>query len=233
VHTVVSLDFASGILPGWHATIFPPYFVAGAIFSGFAMVVTLTVPLRKAYGLEDFITIRHLDNMGKIMLATGLIVAYGYFMEVFMGFYGGSEYETYMLKNRILTGPYRWAFGVLMLCNLVVPQLLWSQRIRRNPAVLWIIALVVNVGMWIERFVIIVTSLHRDFLPSAWGMYYPTVYDWGLYIGSLGLFFSLLFLFVRVLPAISVFEMRELVSRDAGEPLTAAGGAASKTGEQT
>jgi Ni/Fe-hydrogenase subunit HybB-like protein len=233
VHTVVSLDFAAAVLPGWHATIFPPYFVAGAIFSGFAMVVTLTVPLRAAYNLEDFITIRHLDNMAKVILATGLIVAYGYFVEIFMGAYGGNEYETYMLKNRILTGPYRWGFWGLMLCNVLTPQLLWSQSIRRNPLALWIIALVVNIGMWLERFIIVVTSLHRDFLPSSWGMYWPTRWDWAMYFGSIGLFLSLLFLFIRVLPVISVFEMRELVSRKAGFPLTAAGGAASKTGEQT
>ncbi len=232
VHTVVSLDFAVSVIPGWHATIFPPYFVAGAIFSGFAMVLTLTIPLRKAYGLEDFITLRHLDNMAKIVLATGLIVAYGYFMEIYMGLYSGNKYETFLLKNR-WTGPYAMSYWALILCNILTPQQLWFKVIRQWPLVLFVIAIVVNIGMWLERFVIVITSLHRDYLPSSWGMYYPTIYDWGLYLGSIGLFFSLLFLFLRVLPMISVFEMRELVSRQAGKPTTPGGAAASKVTEGT
>jgi Ni/Fe-hydrogenase subunit HybB-like protein len=233
VHTVVSLDFASSVLPGWHATIFPPYFVAGAIFAGFAMVLTLVIPLRVAYGLQDFITMRHLDNMAKVMLATGLIVGYGYIMEVAMAAYGGNEYEAFAFANRILIGPYAWAFWLLILCNILTPQLLWSRAIRNWPIVLWLIAMVINVGMWLERFVIVVTSLHRDFLPSSWAMYYPTKWDWALFIGTIGLFLCLLFIFIRILPMISVFEMRELVVRKAGKGTTQGGGAASRAGEET
>jgi molybdopterin-containing oxidoreductase family membrane subunit len=222
VHTVVSLDFAVSVVPGWHVTIFPPYFVAGAIFSGFAMVLTLTIPLRKAYGLEDFITIRHLDNMAKIVLATGLIVAYGYFMEIYMGLYSTNEYEVSMLHTR-WHGPYSFFYWMLILCNILTPQLLWFKALRQWPLVLFLISIVVNIGMWLERFVIVITSLHRDYLPSSWGMYYPTIFDWMTYIGSIGLFFCLLFLFIRLLPIISVFEMRELVSRTAGRALATNG----------
>ncbi len=210
VHSVVSLDFSAGVIPGWHATMFPPYFVAGAIFSGFAMVMTLAIPLRKVYGLEDFITMRHINNMAKIMLVTGLIVFYGYMMELFMGWYSGSQYEEYLILNR-MTGPYALLYWALIFCNGLIPQLLWFRSVRRNLAVLFIISLIVNVGMWLERFVIIVTSLHRDFLPSSWGMYYPTIFDWSMFIGTIGFFLLLLLLFIRVLPVISIFEMRELV----------------------
>jgi len=210
VHTVVSFDFASGIVPGWHSTIFPPYFVAGAIYSGFAMVMTLTIPLRALFRLEDFITMRHLDNMAKVMLATGLIVVYGYAVEIFMGWYSGNEYERFMIVNR-MTGPYRWAFWSLMVCNGVVPQLLWLRRVRRSVPMLFVIALVVNVGMWLERFVIVVTSLHRDYLPSSWGDYHPTRWDVATFVGSIGLFLSLLFLFIRFLPMISISEIRMLL----------------------
>jgi molybdopterin-containing oxidoreductase family membrane subunit len=216
VHTVVSFDFSIGIIPGWHATIFPPYFVAGAIYAGFAMVLTLTIPIRSYYGLEDFITLRHMDNMGKILLATGLIVAYGYMMETFMAWYSGSPYEQYMIVNR-MQGPYRTLYWALIACNVAVPQLLWSRRVRRNLAALWIISLVVGVGMWLERFIIVVVSLHRDFLPSSWGMYRPTVWDWSTYIGTIGFFLALLFLFIRFLPMISIFEMRTLVPHPAGK----------------
>jgi len=218
VHTVVSFDFAVGVIPGWHTTIFPPYFVAGAIYSGFAMVMTLAIPLRKYYDLEDFITQRHLDNMAKVMLATGLIVAYGYMMETFMAFYSGDKYETYMILNR-WKGPYAGAYWSLIACNIVIPQLMWSRRIRQNVAVLFVISLIVNVGMWLERFVIVVTSLHRDFLPSSWGMYYPTKWDWFTYIGTFGLFLTLFLLFIRFLPMIAIFEMRGLVpeSREKGK----------------
>ncbi|HXG33598.1 MAG TPA: NrfD/PsrC family molybdoenzyme membrane anchor subunit [Bryobacteraceae bacterium] len=216
VHTVVSFDFSIGIIPGWHATIFPPYFVAGAIYAGFAMVLTLTIPIRSYYGLEDFITMRHMDNMGKILLATGLIVAYGYMMETFMAWYSGSPYEQYMILNR-MQGPYRTLYWALIACNVVVPQLLWSQRVRRNLLALWIISLVVGVGMWLERFIIVVVSLHRDFLPSSWGMYRPTAWDWSTYIGTIGFFLALLFLFIRFLPMISIFEMRTLVPHPAGK----------------
>jgi len=216
VHTVVSFDFAVGLLPGWHATIFPPYFVAGAIYSGFAMVMTLAIPLRKWWGLEDFITQRHLDNMAKVMLATGLIVGYGYMMEAFMAWYSGNHYEQYMMRNR-MSGPYGWSYGMLILCNILIPQLMWLRRIRENTLVLFIIALIVNVGMWLERFVIVVTSLHRDFLPSSWGMYHPTGFDWSMFVGSIGLFLALLLLFIRFLPVISIFEMRVLVSETKGK----------------
>jgi len=210
VHTVVSFDFTIGIIPGWHSTIFPPYFVAGAIYGGFAMVLTIAIPLRAVYKLEDFVTLRHLQNMAKILLATGLIVGYGYMIEAFMSWYSGSPYEKYMMWNR-LTGPYWPVFWSLMLCNIVTPQFLWWKSVRSSPLVLWIIAVIVNVGMWLERFVIVVTSLHRDFLPSSWGMYFPTKYDWATYIGTLGFFVALFFLFIRFLPMISIFEMRTLV----------------------
>jgi molybdopterin-containing oxidoreductase family membrane subunit len=210
VHTIVSFDFAVSVIPGWHATIFPPYFVAGAIFAGFAMVLTLAIPLRKFYGLEDFVTMRHLDNMGRVMLATGLFVAYGYMMEAFMSWYSANPYEGYMMQNRF-TGPYAWVYWLLITCNVVTIQALWFEKVRSNVAALFAIAMVVNVGMWLERFIIVVTSLHRDFLPSSWGMYYPTAWDWATYVGSIGLFLSLLFLFIRFLPMISIFEMRTLL----------------------
>ena len=216
VHTVVSFDFATGIVPGWHATIFPPYFVAGAIYAGFAMVLTLAIPLRKFYGLEDFITLKHLENMAKVMLATGLIVAYGYMMEAFFAWYSGSPYETYMIINRMF-GPYWWAYWALILCNVVAPNLLWIKNLRTSVPFLFLISFVVSIGMWLERFVIIVTSLHRDFLPSSWGMYQGTRFDWAAYVGTIGLFLTLLFLFVRFLPAISITEMRTLHVKEEGE----------------
>jgi molybdopterin-containing oxidoreductase family membrane subunit len=210
VHSIVGMDFAGGVVPGWHSTIFPPYFVAGAIFSGFAMVLTLAIPLRAIYGLEDFITERHIDNCAKMMLVTGLIVAYGYCMESFMGWLSANEYEWFMTRNRMF-GPYGPSYWALILCNVAIPQLLWIRSIRINVKVLWVITLVVNVGMWLERYVIVITSLHRDFLPGSWGMYYPTGWDWATYIGTIGFFLFCILLFIRVLPAISIFEMRELV----------------------
>jgi len=210
VHTVVSFDFAVAILPGWHSTIFPPFFVAGAIFSGFAMVLTLAIPLRKFYGLQDFITLRHLQNMGKVLLATGLIVDYGYLVEGFMAWYSGNIYEQFAQTNRMV-GPYAYTYWALIACNALVPQLLWSSRVRSSPIVLFLISIVVNIGMWLERFVIVVTSLHRDYLPSSWGMYSPTIWDWMTYIGTIGLFLFLLFLFIRFLPMISIAEMRALL----------------------
>lgn len=210
VHSVISFDFTIGIIPGWHATIFPPYFVAGAIYAGFAMVVILAIPIRKFYGLEDFITMRHLRNMAKIMLATGLIVGYGYLMEVFFAWYSANPYEGYMIKNR-MTGPYAWSYWALIFCNGAVVQLLWFRKFRNSQFWLFLIALVVSVGMWLERFVIVVTSLHRDFLPSSWGMYSGTFWDWATFFGSIGLFLCLLFLFLRFLPMISIFEMRTLL----------------------
>ncbi len=210
VHSIVSLDFAVSVLPGWHATIFPPYFVAGAVYSGFGMVLTLLIPIRALYGMQDFITLRHLDNMGKVMLATGLVVAYGYGIEAFMAWYSASTYETYMMWNR-MTGPYWWAYSLLILCNVVTPQLLWLRRVRTSALTLFAISIVVNIGMWLERFVIVVTSLHRDFLPSSWGRFSPTIWDWSTYLGTIGLFLTLLLLFVRFLPMISIFEMRTLL----------------------
>jgi Ni/Fe-hydrogenase subunit HybB-like protein len=211
VHTIVSFDFAVSQVPGWHATIFPPYFVAGAIYAGFAMVLLLAIPLRKFYGLQDFITMRHIDNMAKIMLATGLIVFYGYVMEAFFGLvYSGNKYEAFLIRNRAL-GPYRGFYWALIFCNGLTPQLLWSKRIRKRVGAVFGLAVIVSIGMWLERFVIVVTSLHRDFLPSSWGNYWPTVWDWSMFIGTLGLFFCLLFLFIRFLPMISIFEMRTIL----------------------
>ena len=215
VHSIVSLDFAVSQIPGWHATFFPPYFVAGAIFAGFAMVLTITIPLRRIYRLQDFITMRHLENMAWVMLATGLIVFYSYMIELFMAWYSANEFEQYLLFNR-LEGPYSWLYYALIFCNGLIPQLLWFKRFRSNTIALWLIAMVVNVGMWLERFVIIVVSLHRDFLPSSWHMFYPTFWDWATFIGTIGLFLTLVFLFVRVLPMISIFEMRELLATTEG-----------------
>lgn len=210
VHTVVSFDFSIAIVPGWHSTIFPPYFVAGAIYSGFAMVLTLSIPIRKYYGLEDLITMRHLDTMAKVMLATGMIVAYGYMMETFMAFYSGNPFDRYMIMNR-MTGPYLIVYWTLIACNIAIPQVLWSRKIRRNVLALFIVSLVVNVGMWLERFVIIVVSLHREYTPSKWDMYYPTRWDWATYLGTIGLFLTLFYLFIRFLPMISIVEVRALV----------------------
>ena len=213
VHTVVSFDFSIAIVPGWHTTIFPPYFVAGAIYSGFAMVLTIAIPLRKFYHFEDFITMRHLENMAKVMLATGLIVAYGYFFEFFMSLYSGQKFDVFLVQQR-LHGPYSHFYYLLILCNILTPQLLWIRRVRTNVTVLFLMSIVVNIGMWLERFVIVVISLTRDFMPSAWGRYSPTGWDWATFIGTLGLFTTLIYLFVRVLPAISIAEMRELVAHN-------------------
>jgi Ni/Fe-hydrogenase subunit HybB-like protein len=210
VHTVVSFDFATGIVPGWHTTIFPPYFVAGAIYSGFAMVLMLAIPIRKIYNLEDFITDRHLQNSAKVMLATGWIVAYGYAIEAFSGWYGGNRYDQALLWNR-LHGPYAGVYWMLLTSNIFIPQLLWIRKMRTSPVGLFLISFVILVGMWLERFVIVVLSLSRDFLSSSWGMYYPTRWDWMTYFGTIGLFLTAIFLFVRILPMISIFEMRTLL----------------------
>ena len=211
VHSVVSFDFSAAILPGWHSTIFPPYFVAGAIYSGFAMVLNIIIPVRRLYHLEQLITRRHLGNMAAVMLVTGLMVAYGYIMEAFMAWYSGDVFEQYMMANRMF-GPYAWFFWALMLFNVLVPQLLWSRRVRTHLGALFFVALSVNIGMWLERFVIVISSLHRDFVPSSWTMYWPTKWDWAAFLGSIGLFLSLLFLFIRFLPMISITEVRELVA---------------------
>src|SRR5438270_2778498 len=211
VHTVVSFDFAISILPGWHTTIFPPYFVAGAIYCGFAMVLFLAIPIRALYGLEDLITMRHLINSGKVMLATGLVVAYGYGMEAFAAFYSGNKYERFMWLNRAWLGPYWWSYWALLATNIFTPQILWIRKVRQSPIMLFLVSCVILVGMWLERFVIVVTSLHRDFLSSSWGFYKPTSIDWATFIGTLGLFFTLMFLFLRLVPAISIFEVRTLL----------------------
>jgi Ni/Fe-hydrogenase subunit HybB-like protein len=211
VHTVISFDFAVAILPGWHTTIFPPYFVAGAIYSGFAMVLTLAIPLRKFYHLEALVTERHIDNMGKVMLATGFIVAYGYGMEAFMAWYSASHWEAFMFWNRAF-GPMGWSYWTLIVCNLAIPlTTLWSRKLRTSISFMFFISIVVNIGMWFERFVIIVTSLYRDYLPSSWGTYRATKWDYMTYIGTLGLFTTLFVLFVRFLPMIPMNEIRMLL----------------------
>jgi len=210
VHTVVSFDFAVAQLPGWHTTIFPPYFVAGAIYSGFAMVLVLAIPIRHFYGVEDMITSRHLENAAKIMLATGLIVAYGYFMEIFMAFYGNNIYERAIVFTR-WRGPYAPGYWSLIALNILIPQLLWIPKIRKSTFWQFILSMDILIGMWLERFVIVVTSLHRDFLPSSWGMYTPTRWDWATYLGTLGFFLFAMVLFIRVLPMITIFEIKALL----------------------
>jgi molybdopterin-containing oxidoreductase family membrane subunit len=211
VHSVVSLDFSATQLTGWHSTIFPPFFVAGAIFSGFAMVLTLTIPLREFYGLEDYITERHLDYMAKVMLAMGLFVAYSYLVEAFTSWYSGDVFELALLRNRAV-GPYAPLYWLSILCNVGAAQALWSARVRRSPWLLFAISLAINLGMWLERYIIIVASLSRDFMPSSWGLFRPTVWDYATLFGSMGLFLLLLLLFVRFLPMISIFETRQLVA---------------------
>lgn len=213
VHTVVSLDFATGNTPGYHSTIFPPYFVAGALFSGFAMVLTLAIPLRHFFGLHDLITRRHLENAAKVLLACSWFVTYGYLSETFMAWYSGDEFEIYMVHNR-MAGPYAPVYWALIVCNVLVPQIVWWRRARRSIPVLFVLSLLVNVGMWMERFLIVVSSLHRDFLPSSWGIFYPTAWDWTHLLGSIGLFAVLFMLFVRFLPAISISEMREMLHEE-------------------
>jgi molybdopterin-containing oxidoreductase family membrane subunit len=210
VHSVVSFDFATSQLPGWHATIFPPYFVAGAIFGGFAMVVTLAVPARQFFGLKNIITMRHLDNMCKVILGTGMIVGYAYGIEFFIAWYGGHHYEQYAFINRAM-GPYAWAYFTMIGCNCVAPQLFWFKWCRTNLWVMMFVAICVNVGMWFERFVIVVTSLHRDFLPSSWGMFKPTWVDIGMLVGSFGLFFTLFLLFCRFLPMVAMAEVKTVM----------------------
>ncbi len=207
VHSVVSFDFAVSLIPGWHATIFPPYFVAGAIFSGFAMVVTLIIPTRAFLRLEEIITLRHLENMAKVMLATSMMVGLAYGTEFFIAWYSGSAYEGFTFLNRAF-GPYAWAYWIMVSCNVLVPQLFWFKRLRTNLAVLWVASILVNVGMWFERFVIVVSSLSRDFLPSSWGYYTPTIIDVLTFVGSFGLFFTLFLLFIRFAPMVAMAEVK-------------------------
>jgi molybdopterin-containing oxidoreductase family membrane subunit len=219
VHTIVSWDFAVSILPGWHTTIFPPYFVAGAVFSGFAMVLTLIIPARRFMKLKHVVTLRHLDSMAKVMLCTGLIVNYGYVMEHFAAWYSGNTYEAYVFFNTRWRGPYAWAFYTQMFCNVVVPQMFWFPSARRNIALLWIGAVLINVGMWFERFNIVVTSLHQDFIPANWAMYYPTWVDLSLLAGTIGFFGTLFLLFLKFVPAVALSEVKELRHEFAhGEP---------------
>jgi molybdopterin-containing oxidoreductase family membrane subunit len=210
VHTIVSFDFAVSVLPGWHTTIFPPYFVAGAIFSGFAMVNTLMLVARKAYKLEHLITIHHIENMNKIIVATGTMVGYAYAMEFFIAWYSGNEYETFVFINRA-TGPYAWAYWTMISCNVLFPQLFWSKTIRTNIPISFAISIVVNIGMWFERFVIIASSLHRDFLPSSWGYFQPRLIDMTFFLGTFGLFMTLFLLFLRFLPMIAIGEVKAVL----------------------
>ncbi len=214
VHSIISFDFAVSQLPGWHVTVFPPYFVAGAVYCGFAMVILLMIPIRKLFGLEGLITLKHFDVMSKVMLASGLIVTYGYFGEIFYAWYSASIYEYFLIVNRTV-GPYAWSYWALIIFNVLIPQLLWFKRFRTNLPILLVISVAINIGMWFERWVIIVLSLHRDFLPSSWDVYNPSFYDWATFIGSFGLFFVLFFLFIRLLPMITIFEVRDLVHKTA------------------
>jgi Ni/Fe-hydrogenase subunit HybB-like protein len=210
VHTIVSMDFATSVIPGWHTTIFPPYFVAGAIFSGFAMVLTLMIVTRKVYKLEDYITIQHLEMMNIVIIITGSIVGVAYLTELFIAWYSGVEAEQYAFLNRA-TGPYWWAYAAMMTCNVVAPQLFWFKKIRTNIAATFVLSIIVNIGMWFERFVIIVTSLHRDFLPSSWAMFYPTFVDVGVYVFTFGLFFTAFFLFAKFFPVINMAEVKSII----------------------
>jgi molybdopterin-containing oxidoreductase family membrane subunit len=210
VHSVVSTDFATSVLPGWHTTIFPPYFVAGAIFSGFAMVMTLAIVARKLYKLEDFITMRHLEVMNKIMLVTGMMVGYAYTVEFFIAWYSGNLYEISTFIRRA-TGPYAWAYWTMVSCNVLVPQLFWFKRLRTSIPVMFVASILINVGMWFERFTIVVSSLASDFLPAAWGYYRPTLFDISMLVGSFGLFFTLFLLFIRFLPMVSMTEVKSVL----------------------
>ncbi|MEO9475572.1 MAG: NrfD/PsrC family molybdoenzyme membrane anchor subunit [Cyclobacteriaceae bacterium] len=210
VHTIVSFDFATSVIPGWHTTIFPPYFVAGAIFSGFAMVLTLLLITRKVYKLEDYITIQHIELMNIVIIITGSIVGVAYITELFIAWYSGVEAEQYAFFNRAL-GPYWWAYASMMTCNVISPQLFWFKKIRTNLAATFVLSIVVNIGMWFERFVIIVTSLHRDFLPSSWAMFYPKWADVGVYVFTFGLFFTLFFAFAKFFPVINMAEVKSII----------------------
>jgi Ni/Fe-hydrogenase subunit HybB-like protein len=208
VHSIVSMDFAVSILPGWHTTLFPPYFVAGAVYSGFGMVLTLLILTRSLMHLERYITVRHLEAMAKVTLLTGSIVGFSYATELFTAWFNGSLYEKATFYGRA-TGPYAWAFWTMVACNALAPQVLWSRRVRTNVAALFVLSILVNIGMWLERFVIIVTSLHRSYLPSSWVMYRPTMIEVGTLIGSFGLFFTCFLLFIRLLPMIAMWEIKE------------------------
>jgi len=210
VHTIVSMDFATSIVPGWHTTIFPPYFVAGAIFSGFAMVLTLLLVTRKVFKLEDYITIYHIELMNIIIIITGSIVGVAYISEFFIAWYGRVPFEQYAFINRA-TGPYWWAYWSMMTCNVISPQLFWFKKLRTNLVATFVISIIVNIGMWFERFVIIVTSIHRDYLPSSWTMFHPTMYDIGQYLFTFGIFFTAFFLFAKFFPVINMAEVKSIL----------------------
>ncbi|HWA83000.1 MAG TPA: NrfD/PsrC family molybdoenzyme membrane anchor subunit, partial [Fimbriimonadaceae bacterium] len=216
VHSIVSLDFAISVVPGWNITVFPPYFVAGAVYAGFAMVLLVAIPIRKVYGWKELITMNHIDWMAKIMLATGLIVAYGYVLEAFYGWYAGTSSETALLNWRF-SGPYKWDYWALILCNVIIPQLMWVPKLRRNLPVVWIVCISVSVGMWLERFVIIPMSLMRNYLPSSDFNYYPTKWDYAMFAGTIGFFFFMMWLFIRFLPVINMFEIKDLLHKMKGE----------------
>ncbi len=209
VHTIVSFDFAASLLPGWHTTILPPYFVAGAIFSGFAMVVTLMVIAREMFNLKEYITIKHLENMNKVIMVTGLMVGYAYGSEFFIAWYSGNEYEGFTFVNRAF-GPYWWAYWIMISCNVISPQLFWSHKLRTSIPVMFVVSIFVNIGMWFERFVIVMT-LHRDFMPSSWALYVPTIFDYAMLIGSFGIFFTLFLLFCRILPVVAAAEIKSIL----------------------
>ena len=213
VHTIVSMDFATSVIPGWHATIFPPYFVAGAVFSGFAMVLTLMIIARKVMDLEEYITVRHLEAMTKVIIATGMIVGMAYGTEFFMAWYSGNAYERYVFFNRAL-GPFKWAYWTMVSCNVIIPQLFWIRKVRTTPWMIFILSIFVNIGMWFERFVIIVTSLHRDYLPSSWAMYSPTFVEVAIFLGSFGLFFTCFLIFTRLLPVIAASEVKGVLKHE-------------------
>jgi molybdopterin-containing oxidoreductase family membrane subunit len=216
VHTIVSFDFATSVIPGWHTTIFPPYFVAGAIFSGFAMVQSLLIIVRKVFALEDYITIGHIDLMNKVIVLTGSIVGIAYLTELFMGWYSQNKYEgyTFWYSRAYLFSPYGWSYWGMMACNVLSPQIFWSRKMRRNVFVTFFMSIIVNIGMWFERFVIIVTSLYRDYLPSSWSVYYsPTIWEIGFYVGTFGLFFTCFFLFAKYFPVIAVAEIKYVLKR--------------------
>jgi len=214
VHTIVSMDFATSLVPGWHATIFPPYFVAGAIYSGFGMVMTLLIITRQTMHLERYITMRHLNAMARVLLLTGSIVGYAYATEFFSAWFSGNLYERFHFINRA-TGPYAWCFYIMVICNILTPQMFWFQKARASVAVLFVASILVNIGMWFERFVIIVVSLHRSFLPSSWSMFYPTIFDVGILVGAFGLFFTCFLLFIRVLPMVAIWEVKGTVGHGA------------------
>lgn len=210
VHTIVSFDFATSVIPGWHTTIFPPYFVAGAVFSGFGMVLTLLIIMREVFNFKEYITIKHLENMAKVVTLTGSMVGLAYATEFFIAWYSGSPFEGFTFLNRAF-GPYWWSYWIMVSCNVISPQLFWFKKLRTNPVFLWIVSIFVNIGMWFERYVIVVTSLHRDFLPSSWDLYIMTPHEFGILLGSFGLFFTLFLLYARFFPAIAMAEVKTII----------------------